>query len=123
LVKTTLLEGSIKVNVKNGQYRILKPGQQSLASDNNLNVKSVDVNNAIDWKNSEFTFNNETLESILRKVARWYDVEIVYEGDNKSKLFWGSVSRYEHINQVLQTLELTGDVKFRLTGRRLHVTN
>jgi transmembrane sensor len=123
IIKTTLLEGSVKVNVKNGPYRMLKPGQQALLSDNKLNVKPVDINSAIDWKNSEFTFNNETLESILRKVARWYDVEIVYEGNNKSKLFWGSVSRYEHLNQVLQTLELTGDVKFRLTGRRLYVNN
>lgn len=122
-VKTTLLEGSVKVNVQGGSHRILKPGQQALLSDNKLKVKSVDINSVIDWKNSEFTFNNETLESIMRKVARWYDVEIIYEGNNKTKLFWGSVSRYEHLNQVLQTLELTGDVKFRLTGRRLYITN
>ncbi|WP_431294427.1 FecR family protein [Pedobacter sp. P26] len=123
VVKTTLLEGRVKVNLKSGQHHTLLPGQQSQYNLQGFTVKFVDVNSAIDWKNNEFTFDNETLESILRKVARWYDVEIVYEGKNRSKLFWGSVSRYENIKQVLQNLELTGEVKFRLEGRRIYVIN
>jgi len=123
IVKTTLLEGRVKVFLKSGQHRTLLPGQQSQSDLNGLTVKSVDINSAIDWKNNEFTFDNETLESILRKVARWYDVEIVYEGNNKSKLFWGSVSRYEDIKPVLRNLELTGEVKFKIQGRKIHVIN
>lgn len=118
LIKTTLLEGSVKLN----EQVILKPGEQSSLTGEKFNVKQVNVNDAIDWKNGEFVFTNESLTSILKKVSRWYDVEIKYVHTPVSvPTFTGSVSRSENISGVLKMLEETSNVRFSIEGRLINV--
>lgn len=120
-IKTTLLEGSVKVSsVKNDERTMLMPGQQSIFGVNELHVNQVDAEEAIAWKNGYFTFNNSNLESIMRQVSRWYNVDIVYQNSKvKHQLFSGNVSRFENASQVLSILELTGLVHFKVEGRRI----
>nr|WP_121272302.1 FecR family protein [Pedobacter schmidteae] len=126
--KTTLLEGSVKVNALGIRTKIpavvIKPGEQALASGNNIYVKTVDVTQAIDWKNDEFVFKNESLASIMRKVSRWYDVEVEFIGGKAAKeTFSGSLSRQNTVSEVLKTLELTDRVHFEIDGRKIIVSN
>ncbi|MBB5638628.1 ferric-dicitrate binding protein FerR (iron transport regulator) [Pedobacter cryoconitis] len=117
-IKTTLLEGSVKLN----KQVILKPGEQAELRGEKFNVSEVNVNDAIDWKNGEFAFTNEPLASILKKVSRWYDVDIVYTyAPLKMPTFTGSVSRSENISAVLKMLEETSNVRFSIEGRRISV--
>jgi len=116
-VKTTLLEGSVKVNVA-----VLKPGEQALLQNNVIKVAEVNPDDAIAWKNGEFVFNDEPLQNIMRKIARWYDVDIIYKDINPNKPFGGSVSRFENISKVLEKLELTGSVHFKIEGKTIYVT-
>ncbi|MNL68396.1 hypothetical protein D3C87_1931120 [compost metagenome] len=58
----------------------------------------------------------------MRKIARWYDVEIIFKDDIQAKEFGGKISRYENIQDVLKPLELTGSVHFKIEGRRIIVT-
>ncbi|WP_342332836.1 FecR domain-containing protein [Pedobacter sp. FW305-3-2-15-E-R2A2] len=117
-IKTTLMEGSVKLN---GQLT-LKPGEQSVLSDGKFNVKEVNAIDAADWKNGEFVFNNEPLTSIMKKVARWYGVEIVYTNDlGKVPTFSGSVSRSENISSVLNMLAETSNVRFAIAGKQIRV--
>lgn len=117
-IKTTLMEGSVKLN---GQLT-LKPGEQSVLSDGKFNVKEVNAIDAADWKNGEFVFNNEPLTSIMKKVARWYGVEIVYTNDlGKVPTFSGSVSRSENISSVLNMLAETSNVRFTIAGKQIRV--
>lgn len=119
-IKTTLIEGSVKLN---GQLT-LKPGEQSVLSDGKFKVKEVNAIDAADWKNGEFVFTNEPLTSILKKVARWYGVEIVYTNDLvKVPTFSGSVSRSENISSVLNMLEETSNVRFSIAGKQIRVTS
>lgn len=120
-IKTTLLEGSVKVSsVKNDESTMLMPGQQSIFRVNDLHVNQVDAEETIAWKNGYFTFNNSNLESIMRQVSRWYNVDIVYQNSKvKHQLFSGNVSRFENASQVLSILELTGLVHFKVEGRRI----
>ncbi|AMQ01839.1 FecR protein [Pedobacter cryoconitis] len=118
LIKTTLLEGSVKLN----EQVVLKPGEQSLLTGEKFSVKEVNVNDAIDWKNGEFVFTNESLTSILKKVSRWYDVEIKYiHNPVNMPTFTGSVSRSENISGVLKMLEETSNVRFSIEGRQINV--
>lgn len=118
LIKTTLLEGSVKLN----EQVVLKPGEQSLLTGEKFSVKEVNVNDAIDWKNGEFVFTNESLTSILKKVSRWYDVEIKYiHNPVNMPTFTGSVSRSENISGVLKMLEETSNVRFSVEGRQINV--
>ncbi|MBT2561877.1 FecR domain-containing protein [Pedobacter sp. ISL-68] len=123
VTKTTLLEGSVRVshNTTN-ESEVLKPGEQSLVSVSGMDVKEVNVDEAIAWKNGYFMFNNERQESILRKVARWYNVEIEYaDQDAKDVMYYGTVSRFEKISKVLTKLEQTGQVRFDIKAGKVIV--
>lgn len=123
--KTTLLEGSIRVGLRqniNKKYDvILAPGQQAILSNNNLKTLTVDTEEAIAWKNGNFVFANEGIESIMRKIARWYNVEVVYQGKITDNDFVGTVPRFKNISEALTILELTNTVHFKVEGRRITV--
>lgn len=123
VTKTTLLEGSVRVshNITN-ESEVLKPGEQSLVSVSGMDIKEVDVDESIAWKKGYFMFNNERQESILRKVARWYNVEIEYaDQDAKEVMYYGTVSRFEKISKVLRKFEQTGEVRFDIKGNKVIV--
>jgi hypothetical protein len=116
-VKTTLFEGAIKVSnlhTTNRSMVILKPGQQSIIKQGVITVVKADPKEVLAWKNGLFIFDDEPLESIMKKVSRWYDVDVVYQGVDKNKLFDGSVSRFDHASKVLRQLELRGGVHFKI---------
>jgi len=121
-IKTTLVEGSVKVtNLQ--QTQLLKPGEQSIAlkEKETLKVVRADLDEALAWKTGQFIFNNEDLESIMRKVARWYDVEIDFKENFRDLRFTGGMSRFENVSGVLKMLELTGTVHFTIKERRIEV--
>lgn len=122
-VNTTLLEGSVMLNANNKQA-LLVPGQQGIAAKNSeqIELKTVNVEDAVAWKNQYFSFRKESIESVMRKIERWYDVEVKYQGDMKGKVLGGSISRSENIQELLDNLELTGIVKFKIEGRTIIVT-
>lgn len=118
---TTLLEGSIKI-LAAGSTVVVKPGQQADFKDGRINIVEVTPDMAVDWKNGKFRFKNEPLASILRKISRWYDVEIDDQLDPKNMpTFTGSVSRLDHVSAVLKMLEETSDVKFQIEGKTIKV--
>ncbi|MNL39093.1 fec operon regulator FecR [compost metagenome] len=122
-IKTTLLEGSVKVHAHKGFLNddvLLKPGQQSVLA-KKLTIADVDTEEAVAWKNNKFTFNSEPLELIMRQISRWYDVDIAYKGDISGKVFTGTISRYANVTQVLKMLELTNLVHFKIEERRITV--
>ena len=124
LTRTTLLEGSVKVNKSNSDLSVvIKPGQQARVKDGGaIQIETVDIDEATAWKNGYFMFDNESLESILRKVARWYDVDVVStDAQINQKRFSGTISRYSNVSQVLKKLELTESVKFKIEGRKIIV--
>ncbi|MNY57304.1 hypothetical protein D3C86_1934900 [compost metagenome] len=81
----------------------------------------MDIEEAVAWKNGKFIFQQETIGTVMRKIARWYDVEVVYEADLKDKTFSGSMSRFENVSQVLRKIEMTDLVHFKVEGRRIVV--
>lgn len=126
LWKTTLEEGSVRIltpsleRIQEGVI-ILKPGQQSVLLENKLSVAEANLEEVMAWKNGYFMFEGEHIKSIMRKISRWYNVEIVYEGEIPDDQFGGTVSRFSNVSQVLKKLELTGRVHFKVEGRRIIV--
>jgi ferric-dicitrate binding protein FerR (iron transport regulator) len=119
--KTTLLEGSVKVSVLKSTS-ILKPGQQAQVWKNKtIEVSIVDTEEAVAWKNGYFRFHREDIESIMRKVSRWYNVNVEFKGGISDEKFNGTISRTKNINQVLEMLETTNAVHFKIEGRRVSV--
>ncbi|MDR6786023.1 transmembrane sensor [Pedobacter africanus] len=123
IARTTLLEGAVRLSTPAGQSYVLKPGQQAVSGkDQPLSIRNVDVSVVVDWKEGLFVFNKESLESIMRKLSRWYDVDVVFENEQlKQQLFGGKVSRFSTVAEVLDVLELTDLAHFKIEGRRIMV--
>jgi ferric-dicitrate binding protein FerR (iron transport regulator) len=117
--KTTLLEGSVNIN----NTIFLKPGEQSTLNriGNDFTVSPAETDDAVAWKNGKFVFQNEHIESIMRKLARWYDVDVVYQDSFNDKTFTGSISRFDNISKILNKITFTSAVNFRIEGRRITV--
>lgn len=121
IVKTTLLEGSVKIN-RNNKIAMLKPGQQAKLQNQSIKVvEDVDTDEAIAWKNGYFQFTSANLQQVMRQIARWYDVDISYEGKIPERKFGGKISRDNNASEVLKVLELS-KVKFRIENRKIIVT-
>lgn len=121
--KTTLLEGSVKVN-KGSSQALLMPGQQAVSNTGSplINVrKDVDLRESIAWKNGLFVFEQEDVFSIMNKISRWYDLVVEYRGDLKGKKYSGNISKFEDVTEVLKTMQLTGTIQFKVEGRRIIV--
>ena len=117
----TLLEGAVQVR-QGTQQALLRPGQQGRCwPQGQVQVREVDVQHAVAWKNGYFVFNDEPIEAIMRQVARWYDVDVQYQGVLTNKDFNGKISRYKDAADVLRVLALTGAVHFTTEGRRITV--
>lgn len=122
--RTTLLKGKVEVSPKNNSNmpEVLHPGQQSIIRGEDIKIIKVDTSEAVAWKNGEFMFNRESIESVMRKISRWYNVEIIYNKPiGKDVKIWGSVSRFDNISEVLKFIERTKVVYFKVEGRKVYV--
>ncbi len=121
-INTTLIEGSVKVSSGINDMVRLSPGQQAqFSTPGSLKVmKNVNVDEIVAWKNGYFHFENADLRSILRQFSRWYDIEVVFEGELKNRTFLAIVSRESSLSSVLKMLN-ANDVKFRIEGKKLIV--
>ncbi|MGN6396664.1 MAG: FecR family protein [Mucilaginibacter sp.] len=121
-MKTTLLEGRVKVSLPGHKNdRVLEPGKQAVVTSNGIEINNVDTDVAIAWKQGDFRFDAEPVSSAMRKLARWYNVEVQYQGQVKDEKIDGIVSRNKNISQVIKALEATKTVHFKLEGRRITV--
>lgn len=120
-VKTTLLEGSVKFT-SDKNVSILKPGQQAkLNKEGQLKIDEVDVEPVVAWKNGLFVFDNDDVSTVMRQLSRWYDVDVVYNTKNLKRFFVGEVPRNSKLSDVLKMLEVAGEIRFEIDGKKLIV--
>ena len=122
ITTTTLLEGAVRL--KSGlNTKVLKPGEQALVNKNAGEialVPDVDMEKVVAWKNGVFSFNNENLQSIMRQISRWYNVEVVYADNIPQEKYFGEISRNSKLSEVCKILELN-NLTFEIDGRTLKV--
>jgi len=120
-IKTSLLEGRVRVTAGT-QRVVLAPGQQAQLTDH-IAVTEVNTEDAIAWKNGYFHFDDERLEDIMRSVARWYDVKVVFEEESlKEETFGAVTTRFASISALLRVMEQTGNVKFQIENKTIRIT-
>jgi ferric-dicitrate binding protein FerR (iron transport regulator) len=121
-VKTTLLEGSVDMT-STGSHYILKPGQQAQLhkSSGTMSLdEHADLEEAVAWKDGRFVFNEASVETVMREIARWYDVDIAYAGKVPAEKFEGEIPRNSNIQEVFKILELS-NVHCKIEGRKITV--
>ncbi|HWW42119.1 MULTISPECIES: FecR family protein [Pedobacter] len=120
-IETTLMEGSVKIT--SGRFqKILKPGEQAINKGNSMAVNHVDVQTVVDWKNGDFNLDKVNFKVAMRKIARWYDVEIIYDASITDDMETGGwVSRGSNLSSILKLIESSGLVHFKVEGRKVYV--
>jgi transmembrane sensor len=118
-VKTTLLEGSVQLS-SGAAINKLKPGQQGMLKNGQITVSDINAEHAIAWKNGYFEFNRSGIHEIMNQLARWYDIEIAYEGNMPDDEFVGKIERSAKLSQVLNILKLS-KIHFVLENKKLIV--
>ena len=117
-VKTTLLEGSVRVQ-KGGTIKLISPGEQAQMG-KDIKVVSVDTKKEVAWKEGLFVFHEAPMSIIAPQLSRWYDVDIEQKGAIPYH-FTATIERKESIQEVLQILEATHRVHFNLQGKKLMI--
>lgn len=118
-VKTDLLEGSVKISA-NAKTMLLRPGQESVFSRSEILVQQANTQAAIAWKNGIFSFNHAELPTVMREIARWYDLEVSYEGAVPAASITGTVDRNVNASQFFQILKDL-DIHFKIRGKRITI--
>lgn len=121
-IKTTLIEGRVKV-VTETEAVILKPNQEFNLRPDGINTQQVDVETSIDWKNGDFIFAEEDIRSVMRKVSRWYNIDVVFENEvgSSREMISGQISRSRNLSEVLRMLELSGTLRMELKDNKIHI--
>lgn len=121
-VRTTLVEGSVRVLAQSASA-VLTPGQQARIMPGTTGIKVVKVNTGVvtAWKDGFFRFDDEPLPVVMRQFARWYAIEVVYQGSTYSdQTFNVKVPRNASLQAVLKIIGQSG-IRFRVEGRKLIV--
>ena len=117
---TTLVSGKVSYTASSKETVTLLPGEQAVATDGRIEKRAVDVEEYIGWMKGVYTFNNRSLEEIMKTFERWYDVHVYYETPALRELTYsGNLKRYSTINTFLDALEITGDIYYRINGRNI----
>lgn len=119
---TTLVSGKVNV-VSKGAVRVLEPGKQTILDNQTKTMRVADANveQVVAWKNGLFRFRETGIRELMRQVERWYNVQVVYETEGKDQDFTGVVSRNQPVSALLQMLEMTGTVHFRIEDKKIIV--
>jgi len=125
-ILTTLVEGKVEVFPEKSPERkqILLPSDQSRfdKEEERLSKKKVDPYKFIAWKDGRFVFEDEPLSDIMKTLAKWYDVDVIFDSGNASDYrFTGNLERYGNFSEILKKIEKTNEVEFRIEGRQIIV--
>ena len=119
-VKTTLLEGAVKID-EGGHSAVLEPGEQGIFNDGAITTKTVNIRAVVAWKDGYYFFDRTPVQSVMRQIARWYNVDIVYKGAVPKDEIVGRIPRTAYVSEVLHIMELIG-IHFKIEGRTIIVT-
>src|SRR5690606_36641752 len=126
-IKPTLVDGSVKISSRSDPTEtvisqrcstLLRPGQQAVSrvSQSHWAVNTVDPEDVISWKEKLFVFNNEEISDVMKKISRWYDVEIEYRDGMAGKRIGGSIPILDRVDELMEALKDTGLLHYKMKG-------
>jgi transmembrane sensor len=120
-VKTTLLNGAVKVTASTGKEVKPAPGEQvQMTRDGELTVSpGSNIQEAIAWKDNRFYFHNADIHDVMRQLARWYNVKVIYNNEVKDRFYANGIPRNMNLSTVLKALSNTGSLHVDIEGSRI----
>lgn len=124
-IETVLVTGSVSMN-QGGKEVLLKPNQKGLfdPASGKIMVEDVDVLAYVSWKNGDFIFRNESLNSIMDKLSRWYGLEVLYQDARLQNVrLSGNLKRYKDVRELFVSFEKISDARFKVQGNKVIVSS
>lgn len=124
-IETVLVTGSVSMN-QGGKEVLLKPNQKGVfdQASGKITVEDVDVLAYVSWKNGDFIFRNESLNSIMDKLSRWYGLEVLYQDARLQNVrLSGNLKRYKDVRELFVSFEKISDARFKVQGNKVIVSN
>ena len=122
LTRTTLIKGAVKVSAGNHEA-FLKPGQQAGSGSIDIKVSAANIDEVTAWKSGYFKFYDDNLEDIMRIIARWYNIRVIYQDESlKKETFGVVVTRFANISPLLKLMEQTGNANFKIDGTTITIS-
>lgn len=124
VMEATLVEGQVGLSEEGAGSVVLEPGEQAVVGEGvqGIAVREVNVQHYIGWRENRLSFQGETLEEIMQVLARWYDIEVVFEDARLRGLeFSGNLDKYTDIDSFFRLFELGAEVRFERAGRTVYV--
>lgn len=120
--QVSLAEGSVLIDLGEASKNLI-PGQQASIKkgSRHISLRSLEIEEVIDWKNGLFQFDNTPLDQVMRQIKRWYNVEIIYEGTRPDIYITGIISRSNNVSKILALIEETGGVDFEIGNKQIIV--
>ncbi|WP_106530219.1 FecR family protein [Chitinophaga niastensis] len=121
-VKTTLVSGKVKVSQETGNSVLLAPAQEAVLNkqQQHIAVNEADIDKTIAWKMGMFEFDDDDLTTIMRQLARWYDVEVKFAGTIPDKHYSGSIRKQSTLSQALRILKTAG-IQYTIEGKQITI--
>lgn len=121
LAATTLLEGAVQVTSGKEKKKI-KPGEQAISNGITIQTGKADIEQVMSWTKGDFYLNHVNFKAAMRDIARWYDVEVVYDASVPNDMESGGwIARDKPLAVVLKSIESSGLVRFKVEGRKIYV--
>ena len=124
-IETVLVTGSVGMN-QGGKEVLLKPNQKGVFDQvsGKITVEDVDVLAYVSWKNGDFIFRNESLNSIMDKLSRWYGLEVLYQDAGLQDVrLSGNLKRYKDVRELFVSFEKISDARFKVQGNKVIVSS
>ena len=124
-IETVLVTGSVSMN-QGGKEVLLKPNQKGVFDQvsGKITVEDVDVLAYVSWKNGDFIFRNESLNSIMDKLSRWYGLEVLYQDAGLQEVrLSGNLKRYKDVRELFVSFEKISDARFKVQGNKVIVSS
>jgi ferric-dicitrate binding protein FerR (iron transport regulator) len=121
-VKTTLLEGAVRVS-RGSKQVVISPGQQASFStqSDHIEVATVDTKQTVAWVEGKLSLDNLDVGAIMRKVSRWYNVDVTFDGPIPDEQYWGLINRNVNLSDMLKVMRATG-INATLSGKKIVVS-
>ena len=121
-IKTVLVEGSVSIKeLSTGTEILMKPNEMVEMDQMGLAKQPIDLESTLAWKSNNFYFAHKPIEEVLKQISRWYDIKVIYDKTIPSEFVWGQISRKKKLNEVLEILEKSNNIKFKIKGKEVHV--
>jgi transmembrane sensor len=128
-IKTTLLRGKVKLSPagESNEFKLLTPGQQAQMPHMAINGKNIikivdleDAEEAMGWRNGLVSLQNADIKTIMRMIARWYNIEVGYQGQTPNYTFTGTLPLKENLSAVIKVLEFNG-MHFKMEQNKITI--